>query len=76
MVEILYLSGLVTLALGFSLYLYYRLRQQRKPVPHRGFRCVHHVTASGEPISFLLAPRDTPEPEEPSRSQHDEWHVL
>lgn len=58
MVDIIYIDGLVALAVGFVLY---RLRQRRKPASPRGFRCVHHVTASGEPISFLLAPRDTTE---------------
>lgn len=59
MVEILYLGGLVVLALGFALYLY--RRRERRERHHSNFRCVHHVTASGEPISFLLAPRDTTE---------------
>lgn len=59
MVEILCLGGLGTMALSFSLYLY-RRRERSKPPPS-AFRCVHHVTASGEPISFLLTPRDTTE---------------
>jgi hypothetical protein len=59
MVGILYLGGLVVVALGLFLYRYRRRKQSRGH--HSHFRCVHHVTASGEPISFLLAPRDMTE---------------
>ena len=59
MVEIVYLGGLVALALGLFLYLYRRREQRRRH--HSNFRCVHHVTASGKPISFLLAPPETTE---------------
>lgn len=58
MVDILYLGGFV--ALGLVFILLYRRWEQRKRPPSQ-FQCVHHVTASGEPISFLLAPRDTTE---------------
>lgn len=59
MILIGFLVGFVVLALGFVLY---RMRQRKKPAPSRGFRCVHRVTESGEPISYILAPRDTTEP--------------
>lgn len=59
MVEVIYISGLVALAAGFALYLY--CRWERSKMSTTSFRCVHHVTASGEPISFLLTPRDTTE---------------
>lgn len=52
-------GGLVVLGLGFALYLY--CRWERRKLPTTSFRCVHHVTASGEPISFLMAPCDTTE---------------
>lgn len=58
-VDILYLGGLVVLALGYALYLYCRWARSKLLIT--SFRCVHHVTASGEPISFLLTPRDTTE---------------
>lgn len=51
------LGGLVAVALGFSLY----RSRQRNTQPPSHLRCVHRVTASGEPISFLLAPRDRTE---------------
>ena len=58
MIDILYLGGLVVLALGFALYLY--RRRERSERPTTSFRCVHGFTASGEPISYLLStePRD------------------
>ena len=59
MVEVLYIGRLVVLALGFALYLY--CRWERSKLPTTSFRCVHHVTASGEPMTFILAPRDTTE---------------
>lgn len=59
MVDLLYLGGFAVLALGFALYLY--CRWERSKLPTTSFRCIHHITASGEPISFLLAPRDTTE---------------
>lgn len=59
MAPIVYLGGLVVVGLGFALYLY--CRWERSKLPTTSHRCVHHITASGEPISFLLAPRDTTE---------------
>jgi len=59
MVEVLYISGLVVLALGFALYLY--CRWERSKMPTTSFRCVHHISATGEPMTFIMAPRDTTE---------------
>jgi hypothetical protein len=59
MVEIFYLGGLVAVTVCLVVYLYRRREQSKRH--HSNFRCVHHVTASGEPIFFLLAPRDTTE---------------
>ncbi len=56
MIDMLSLGGLVVVGLGFALYLY--CRWERRKLPTTSFRCTHHRTASGEPISFLLAPRD------------------
>jgi hypothetical protein len=53
MVEVFYLGGLAVLALGFILYLYRGGEQRQRH--HSHFRCVHHGTASGEPIFFLFA---------------------
>ncbi|SLM44232.1 hypothetical protein NSND_61665 [Nitrospira sp. ND1] len=47
----LYLGGLAALVLGFVLY----GGRERSTRPPSHFRCVHHVTASGEPISVLLS---------------------
>lgn len=48
--------GFLGLELDFVLYLYCRQEQIERLPSH--FCCVHHFTVLGEPISFLLVPRD------------------
>lgn len=56
--------GLIILWLGLLLY---QLRRNRRPA-RPSLRCVEHMTARGERMRFLLAPRE--EHEEPEAPDH------
>lgn len=74
MLDVLIFGGLVSMGLGFALYRYGWWKRTKRSTT--SFRCVHHTTVTGEPISFLLAPQEGGEAVPTDGETHDEDGIF